>query len=57
MVREEINKIEGFYVFGKELIGMLGVYDFDEIKFGINVRRFGIIGYEVERILRDEYNI
>ncbi|WP_039765107.1 MULTISPECIES: aminotransferase class I/II-fold pyridoxal phosphate-dependent enzyme [Caldicellulosiruptor] len=57
MAREEINKIEGLYAFGKELIGTPGVYDFDETKLGINVRRLGITGYEAERILRDEYNI
>lgn len=27
MAREEINKIEGLYAFGKELIGTPGVYD------------------------------
>ena len=31
LVREarKINEIEGFYAFGKELIGNYGVYDFD----------------------------
>jgi len=57
MARHEINKIEGLYAFGKELIGTAGVYDFDETKLGINVRNLGITGYEAERILRDEYNI
>lgn len=57
MARDEINKIEGLYAFGKELIGTAGVYDFDETKLGINVRNLGITGYEAERILRDEYNI
>ncbi|MEZ0537005.1 aminotransferase class I/II-fold pyridoxal phosphate-dependent enzyme [Caldicellulosiruptoraceae bacterium PP1] len=57
MARDEINKIEGLYAFGKELIGTPGVYDFDETKLGINVRKLGITGYEAERILREQYNI
>uniref|UniRef100_UPI0035937F9A aminotransferase class I/II-fold pyridoxal phosphate-dependent enzyme n=1 Tax=Herbivorax sp. ANBcel31 TaxID=3069754 RepID=UPI0035937F9A len=57
MARYEINKIEGLYAFGKELIGMPGVYDFDETKLGINVSRLGYTGYEVEAKLRKEYNI
>jgi arginine decarboxylase len=57
MAREEINKIEGLYAFGKELIGTPGVYDFDETKLGINVSRLGYTGYEMEAKLRIEYNI
>ncbi|SHJ98304.1 aminotransferase class I/II-fold pyridoxal phosphate-dependent enzyme [Tepidibacter formicigenes] len=55
--RENINKIEGLYAFSKELIDTPGVYDFDETKLGVNVRRLGLTGYEVYDILRDEYNI
>ncbi len=57
MAREEINKIDGLYAFGKELIGTPGVYDFDETKLGINVSRLGYTGYEMEAKLRKEYNI
>lgn len=57
MARDEINKIEGLYAFGKELIGTSGCYDFDETKLGINVAGLGYTGYEMEAKLRKEYNI
>ncbi|RKD31331.1 aminotransferase class I/II-fold pyridoxal phosphate-dependent enzyme [Thermohalobacter berrensis] len=55
--REEINNIEGYYAFGKELIGTPGIFDFDETKLGINVTGLGITGLKAYDILRDEYNI
>jgi len=55
--RDEINKIEGLYAFGKELIGTPGCYDFDETKLGINVRGLGYTGYQMDKKLRKEYNI
>jgi len=55
--RNEINKIDGLYAFGTELIGTPGVHDFDETKLGVNVRNIGLTGFEVYDILRDEYNI
>lgn len=55
--REEINRIEGLYAFGKELIGTPGCYDFDETKLAVNVRGLGYTGYQMESKLRKEYNI
>ncbi|KOA18143.1 arginine decarboxylase [Clostridium homopropionicum DSM 5847] len=55
--REEINKLDGLYAFGKELIGEPGVFNFDETKLGINVSGLGITGFKAYDILRDEYNI
>jgi arginine/lysine/ornithine decarboxylase len=55
--REKINKIDGLYAFGKELVGTPGVYDFDETKLSIYVRKLGMSGYEMENVLRKEYNI
>ncbi len=55
--RDEINKIDGLYAFGKELIGTPGVYNFDETKLGVNVRGIGLSGLDTYDILRDEYNI
>ncbi|SHK19095.1 Arginine/lysine/ornithine decarboxylase [Anaerobranca californiensis DSM 14826] len=55
--REEINKIDGLYAFGKELVGTPGVYGFDETKLGVNVRKLGLTGFEVYDILRDHYKI
>lgn len=57
IAREEINKIDGLYAFGKELVGDEGVFDFDETKLGINVAGLGITGFRAYDILRDEYNI
>ena len=55
--RKEINKIDGLYAFGKEIIGAPGCYDFDETKLGINIAKLGYTGYQVEAMLRKEYNI
>lgn len=55
--RCEINKIDGLYCYGKELLGTPGVYDFDETKLGICVKDLGLTGYEVYDILLIEYNI
>ncbi|QXM05509.1 aminotransferase class I/II-fold pyridoxal phosphate-dependent enzyme [Crassaminicella indica] len=55
--RDQINKIDGLYAFGKELIGTPGVFSFDETKLGVNVTGLGLTGFEVYDILRDEYNI
>jgi len=55
--RQEINKIDGLYAFGKEIIGSPGCCNFDETKIGINVRNLGYTGYQIESMLRKEYNI
>lgn len=55
--RKEINKIEGLYAFGKELVGTPGCFDFDESKLSINVKGTGLTGCEIESLLRRDYNI
>lgn len=55
--REEINKIEGLCAPGKELVGTPGCYDFDETKLTIHVKNLGLTGYDMERILIEEYGI
>lgn len=55
--RDKINQIDGLYAFGQEVAGTPGSFGFDETKLGINVRRLGITGYEMEYILRHEHNI
>lgn len=55
--REEINRIDGLYAFGRELVGAPGFYDFDETKLTVSVAQLGLTGYETESILRKEYNI
>ncbi len=55
--RESINGIGGYYAFGKDMVGRPGIHDFDETKLGIHVKKLGLTGYVVERLLRSRYNI
>lgn len=55
--REEINKIGGYYAFGKELINGDTIYDFDVTKLSIHTRDVGLAGIEVYDLLRDDYDI
>ncbi len=55
--RDEINKIGGYYAFGKELINHDNIYDFDSTKLSIHTLDIGLAGIEVYDILRDEYEI
>ncbi len=55
--REEINQIDGYYAYTKELINGDSVFDFDSTKLTINTLGIGLAGIEVYDILRDEYDI
>lgn len=55
--REEINKIGGYYAFGKEIINGDTVYNFDVTKLSIHTRDIGLAGIEVYDMLRDDYGI
>ncbi len=55
--RDEINKIGGYYAFGKEIINGDTVYDFDVTKLSIHTRDVGLAGIEVYDMLRDDYGI
>ncbi|NLZ45181.1 MAG: aminotransferase class I/II-fold pyridoxal phosphate-dependent enzyme [Clostridiales bacterium] len=55
--RSEINRLGGFYAFGKELIDGDTVFDFDSTKVSVHTRAMGLAGVEVYDILRDEYDI
>jgi len=55
--REEINKIGGYYAYGKELINGDTVFDFDITKLSVNTTDIGLAGIEVYDILRDSYDI
>ena len=55
--RTEINRIGGYYAFGKELCNGNSVYDFDVTKLAINTVSIGLAGVEVYDLLRDEYDI
>ena len=55
--RDEINRIGGYYAFGRELINGDSVYDFDSTKLSVNTLDIGLAGVEVYNLLRDEYDI
>lgn len=55
--RERINKIQGFYCFGKEVLNKPSAYAFDPTKITITSKDLGLSGYEVERILAEKYFI
>jgi len=55
--RDEINAIDGFYAFSKEIINGDSVFDFDVTKLSIHTLDVGLAGVEVYDILRDEYDI
>lgn len=55
--RQEVNKIEGLYSFGEEILGGEATYSYDPTKLTIHVRHLGITGYETENWLREHYNI
>ena len=56
-LRQEINMIEGFYSFGKEVCGKEGTFDFDPTKVTITCKQLGLRGQELERLLTEKYNI
>ena len=55
--REEINKIGGYYAFGRELENGDDFYAFDSTKLSVHTRAMGLAGVEVYDILRDDYDI
>lgn len=56
--RQRINEIPGLHCFGPERIGLHSAcFDYDPTKLTITVTGLGLTGIEVERMLRDEFNI
>ncbi len=55
--RNEINKIDGYYAYGEELINGDSIYDFDTTKLTVFTLDIGLAGIEVYDMLRDEYDI
>ncbi|NLP19104.1 MAG: hypothetical protein GX376_08475, partial [Firmicutes bacterium] len=55
--REEINKIPGFFCFGRDSAGVPGFVDLDETKLTVTVKELGLTGQQVELILRYQYKI
>lgn len=55
--RREINQMDGFYAFSKELINGDDIFDVDTTKLCVFTRGNGLAGKEVYDILRDDYGI
>ncbi|KFZ43540.1 arginine decarboxylase [Anoxybacillus flavithermus] len=55
--RKQINDIDYLYCVGKEIIGAKATFDYDPTKLIISVKELGLTGYEVEKWLREHYNI
>lgn len=55
--RREINEIHGLYCVGREILDSSATFAMDPTKLTISVKNLGITGYDVERMLREEYNI
>lgn len=55
--RNEINKIKGLYCFGKEILNKKGAFSWDSTKVLITCKDLGITGYDLERILAEDYFI
>lgn len=55
--RSEVNKLDGYYAFGEDLVDGDSVFAFDKTKLSIHTRDIGLAGIEVYDLLRDEYGI
>lgn len=56
--RAQINEIPGLYCIGPDIIGLNSArFDYDPTKLCVHVRELGLIGADVEGILREEFNI
>lgn len=55
--RKEIIKIDGYYVMDNDILQYTANCALDPTKIVINVRDLGLSGYEVEKILRQQYRI
>jgi lysine decarboxylase len=55
--REKINNINNIYCIGKEILGSKATFDYDPTKLIIPVFELGITGYDVEKWLRENYQI
>jgi lysine decarboxylase len=56
-IRKQINEIEHLYCVGEEILGSKATFDYDPTKLIISVKDLGITGFEVEKWLREKYNI
>lgn len=55
--RKRINAIDGLVAPGRERAHAEAVYDVDLTKLVVHVTGLGLTGFQVERLLNDEYNV
>jgi arginine decarboxylase len=56
-VRERLNKIPGVQCIDRSIVGKPGVHALDPTRLAVSLTELGYTGYEVEEILRREYNV
>lgn len=55
--RDRLNQIEGIYCVGSEILGSKAAYSYDPTKLIISVKSLGLTGHDVEKWLRESFNI
>jgi arginine/lysine/ornithine decarboxylase len=55
--RRRINEIDGLYCFGEEILKTSATFAHDPLKINVTVSDLGLTGWEVEKILRTDFNI
>ncbi|QSO49157.1 aminotransferase class I/II-fold pyridoxal phosphate-dependent enzyme [Alicyclobacillus mengziensis] len=55
--RVAINEIPGLYCPGEELLHSSATFALDATKLTVSVKDLGVTGYDVEQMLREEFNI
>jgi arginine decarboxylase len=55
--RSRVNAIQGLYCFGEDILGTEATFDYDPTKLTVHVRKLGLTGYDMERVLRERFNI
>jgi arginine decarboxylase len=56
-LRTNINKIPYLRCVGREILGSKATFDYDPTKVIVSVKELGVTGYDVEKWLRETYNI
>ncbi|MCQ6275115.1 aminotransferase class I/II-fold pyridoxal phosphate-dependent enzyme [Bacillus sp. V3B] len=56
-IRQQINEIEHIKCIGEEILETEAAHDYDPTKLIISVKNLGMSGYDVEKWLREHYNI
>lgn len=56
-IRKRVNMIDHLFCIGEELLETKAAYGYDPTKLIISVKDLGLSGYDVEKWLREKYNI